>query len=152
MEEYEMAHSPSLHLTCAGCLAKNRVPTERVGNRPICGRCKAQLLPEHPVVLTDANFGQVVEGSELPVIVDFWAAWCSPCRAMAPQFEAASRSSRGRALFAKVDTDAARDTAARHRIQSIPTLIAFRAGREVGRRSGAMSKVMIEEFVAALPG
>jgi len=99
------------------------------------------------VALNDANFASYVERADLPVVVDFWAAWCGPCRAMAPQFEAASRASVGKALFAKVDTELAQAVAARFDIRSIPTLIVFRNGRELARQSGALSEQQIHAWL-----
>lgn len=141
----------SLHLPCASCGSINRVAETRLRDVPTCGRCKAHLFASHPVALDDATFGHYVESSDLPVIVDFWATWCPPCRMMAPQFEAAARASTGEALFAKVDTEAAPRTAARFAIRSIPTLVALRRGREVARQSGAQSQAMIQRWVSALP-
>jgi thioredoxin 2 len=141
-----------VHLPCAACGAINRVPEARLRDVPTCGSCKAHLFPDHPVALDDASFGPYAERSDIPVVVDFWAAWCGPCRTMAPQFEAAARASAGTALFAKVDTDAARATAQRFQIRSIPTLVALRAGREVARQSGAMSEANIRRWLSGLSG
>jgi thioredoxin 2 len=143
--------SSGIHVPCGACLAVNRVPEARLSGNPICGKCKERLLPAHPVTLDDASFTTYVERSDLPVVVDFWADWCAPCKAMAPQFAAAARSSVGHALFAKVDTEAARRTAARFAIRSIPTLVAFDHGHEIARQSGALSEAMILRWVAALP-
>jgi thioredoxin 2 len=108
------------------------------------------LFSDHPVALDDGSFARYVDSSDLPVIVDFWAAWCGPCKVMAPQFESAARTNAGKALFAKVDTDAAQQTAARFGIRSIPTLVALRGGRELARQSGAMSEAMISRWVSTV--
>lgn len=126
-----------MHLVCPECGAINRVPDERLGDGPVCGTCKAALMAPQPFALTDATFNTFIARTELPVVIDFWAAWCGPCKMMAPHFaEAAKQLPRVR--FGKVDTEAATQTAARFGIRSIPTLIVFKAGQEVARQPGAM--------------
>ena len=139
-------NAPSVHAACARCGATNRVPAERLADDPVCGRCRAPLLDGSVVPLTTANFNAVVSGSALPLVVDFWAAWCGPCRSMAPQFEQAARMLKGRALLAKVDTDAHPELAARFRIQSLPTLLRLASGVESGRLSGARPASDIVRF------
>jgi len=124
-------------IVCPHCWTKNRFPDERVGEKPTCGRCQAELLPTYPITLGDQTFAHYVQHTELPVVVDFWATWCAPCQMMAPQFAQAA-SGMPQVRFAKVDTEQAVQVSAQYAIRSIPTLIVFRAGREVARQAGAM--------------
>jgi thioredoxin 2 len=126
-------------IACPHCQTLNRVPDERLADGPVCGQCKRRLTPDEPVALTDATFDAVVSRTELPVVVDFWAPWCGPCRMMAPQFEQAARELGGRVLFAKVNSDENPKTSVRYRIRSIPTMVLLQGGQEQRRVSGAMS-------------
>jgi thioredoxin 2 len=139
-------NTDALHITCAHCGATNRVPAARLGEDPTCGRCGQGLLAGAPVELTDANFDAVVGKTDLPVVVDFWAPWCGPCRMMAPAFEQAAAQLKGRALLVKVNSDDNPLTASRFGIRSIPTLVKLDHGRQLDRRSGALPAGQIVAF------
>ena len=145
-----MAAQPheKLLLACPQCLTANRVPQARLGDDPKCGKCGAPVLDGRPLALEAAGFDAFLGRNDLPVVVDFWAAWCGPCRAMAPAFERAAASLKTQARFAKLDTERAQDIAARFGIRSIPTMIVFRGGREVARTSGAMDASAITRWLA----
>ena len=143
-----MESDSKLHVVCAHCLATNRVPAARLAGDPVCGRCGKELLNGRPIELTDANFDAVTSRTGLPVLVDFWAPWCGPCVAMAPQFERASQQLKGRVLFAKVNSDENPLISRRFGIRSIPTLVRLDAGREVARQAGALQAGQIVSFAA----
>ena len=142
------AATPRVHVGCPQCGAKNRIAASRLRDQPVCGRCGQALLDGQPLELTDANFDAVAQGTELPVVVDFWAPWCGPCRAMAPQFEQAAAQLRGQALLVKVNSDDNPAAAARFGIRSIPTLVRLERGREVARQSGALPAAQIVRFAS----
>jgi thioredoxin 2 len=136
----------TMQLVCPKCLAKNRVPDDRLNEQPICGKCGHELMQAEPVVLNDESFAKFTQGSDLPVLVDFWAKWCGPCKMMGPQFAAAAKQL-PQVRFAKVDTEAAPETSMRYRIRSIPTMALFKNGVEVARMSGALSAADIIRWV-----
>ncbi len=139
-------------VACARCSTANRVPAERLGDDPKCGKCGAALLDGKPVALDEASFDAFLARNELPVLVDFWADWCGPCHAMAPAFERAAAALKTRVRFAKLDTEQAQRVAARYGIRSIPTLILFRGAQETARISGAMDARAIEGWLGRFIG
>lgn len=141
-----VAPAKSLIVACPNCRAKNRVNSDAaLTQRPVCGKCK-QPLPatsSKPVTVTDANFNSVVERSPIPVVLDLWAAWCGPCRLIAPTIEILASELAGKVLVCKLDVDANPRTAARFGVQSIPTLLIVKDGREVDRFVGVQSREAI---------
>jgi len=127
----------NLHVVCPHCHTINRLPRARLDQGAKCGHCKQPLLEGRPVELTKAGFDRHLTKHDLPLVVDFWAPWCAPCRSMAPAYEEAAARLAPGVRLAKLDTEAEPEIAARFGIRSIPTLIAFKNGREVARRSGA---------------
>lgn len=139
----------TLHVVCPHCAAVNRVLRERLAEHGKCGSCRQPLFTRQPISLTEANFDRHTGRSDLPVVVDFWAGWCAPCRAMEPHFARAAGELEPRVRLAKLDTEAAPRIAARYAIRSIPTLIIFRGGAEVARQSGALELPRLLQWVRA---
>ena len=137
----------SLHVICPHCDAANRLPRDRVGESARCGKCKRPLFVAQPVVLTQANFHRHTAQSDVPVVVDFWAPWCGPCKMMAPIFEQAAAQLEPQVRLAKLNTEAEQGIAGEFGIRSIPTLIIFRKGQEIARQAGVMDLSRLVHWV-----
>jgi len=139
--------SDLIHVVCPSCQAKNRIPAAKLAARPTCGACKAPLFPEAPFELDEAKLNKHLKGDEVPLLVDFWAPWCGPCRMMAPMFAEASAQMSPQVRFAKLDTEQHQAIGNRFQIRGIPLIILFDKGREIARQPGAMDARGIVSWV-----
>lgn len=134
---------------CPHCNKGNRVPAEKLNQTPICGACQQELL-SLPINATAANFSELVTQSTMPIVVDFWAPWCGPCKMFGPTFQASASAHANQVLFVKVNTEAEQLLGSQWNIRSIPTLAGFKGGKEVHRVSGALPPAQLEQFVKQL--
>lgn len=138
-----------MHLVCPSCFAVNRVPEEKLNSQPKCGKCGAPVLSTAPVELTQSNFAKFIQHNGLPVLVDFWAPWCGPCKQFAPIYSQLAPEFATRVRFAKVNTEAEQFLAQQYQIRSIPTLALFSQGAERDRVSGAMGAQQLRAWLAS---
>jgi thioredoxin 2 len=137
----------ALHIVCPQCHTTNRVPAERLDQAPTCGKCKSPLFDAHPIELDGTSFERHIGANDIATVVDFWAPWCGPCKMMAPHFERAARELEPRVRLAKLNTKEEQGLAARYGVRSIPTLIAFKGGKEIARQAGAMDSASLVRWI-----
>jgi len=135
------------HLACPACSSVNRIPTQRLSDNPKCGKCQSALFTGQPIELSSANFNSHIVRSDIPVVVDFWAPWCGPCKMMAPAFKEAAERLEPDFRLAKINTEVEQSLGAQFGIRSIPTMVLFRGGREIARQAGAMGANDIVNWV-----
>lgn len=148
----ERAGGPRVTVRCPFCLKLNRVELERAADGPRCGECSRPILLDRPVKLSEEDLDRVVTDAEVPVLVDFYADWCGPCKTMAPHLDQLARERSGRLLVAKLDTDRNPHATQRFGIRGIPTLILFHQGAEVARKTGAVPPPELEDLLSATEG
>ena len=141
--------SQSKHVVCSSCLTTNRVPDDKLAAGGVCGKCGKPLFNNKPIELTSGNFDRIIAHSDLPVMVDFWAPWCGPCKMMAPVFEQAAQQLEPDMLLAKLNTENEQSIAARFGIRSIPTLAIFKGGRVIAQQAGAMDMGSLTRWAQA---
>jgi thioredoxin 2 len=137
-----------IQIVCPSCSAKNRLPKAKLNDKPLCGKCGKSLLSTSPVEASDKTFSRYITDNGLPVVVDFWAPWCGPCKQFAPTFDQVAGEMSAQACFVRLDTEHNKNTAGGYNIRSIPTLVIFHHGKEIARMSGALPQPQFKQWLA----